>query len=140
AAAEAAGGDVVLVKPCLPERLAEEIRRVLRESHRLRDRAALIRDRIQHEGSRSEGPLERSHADIPRGAPSRLDARRETTEAPPRPPLLLCPICNQPMMFVTSHIGGVNANHSEQWDDFECAKGCGKFEFRHRTRKIRRVS
>jgi hypothetical protein len=28
--------------------------------------------------------------------------------------------------------------HREQWDDFTCPS-CGKFEYRHRTRKLRRV-
>jgi predicted RNA-binding Zn-ribbon protein involved in translation (DUF1610 family) len=41
-------------------------------------------------------------------------------------------------VYEQSHIGGVSAKHPEQWDDFICPT-CGTFEYRHRTRKLRRV-
>ncbi len=28
--------------------------------------------------------------------------------------------------------------HAEQWDYYECPTGCGPFQYRHRTRKLRR--
>jgi hypothetical protein len=37
-----------------------------------------------------------------------------------------------------SCIGGVNARHPEQWDYFICA-ACGAFQYRQRTRKLRRL-
>ena len=32
----------------------------------------------------------------------------------------------------------VSERHAEQWDEFRCAAGCGAFEYRHRTRRLRR--
>jgi hypothetical protein len=51
----------------------------------------------------------------------------------------VCPECNKPLKYVRSHIGGVTAQNSEQWDYFGCTGGCGTFQFRERTRKLRRV-
>lgn len=44
-----------------------------------------------------------------------------------------------PLQYERSHIGGVSHVHAEQWDDYECA-ACGTFQYRQRTRKLRRVS
>jgi len=66
--------------------------------------------------------------------------RRETT-TPPNPPVeLRCPTCDRPLRYRKSFIGGVSAKHSEQWDYFDCLTGCGTFQYRQRTRKLRRVS
>jgi len=70
---------------------------------------------------------------------SRLFARRATTTPPKRPPQLLCPECERPLAYLRSHLGGVSHRHPEQWDDFDCVHGCGGFEFRHRTRRLRPV-
>jgi two-component system, cell cycle response regulator DivK len=103
--AKAAGADAVLVKPCLPEQLEAEIRRVLSETR---------------EESRPHQP-------------------RDTADPPQPPPTLLCPECDEPLRYQRSRIGGVNDRHREQWDYFECRRRCGMFEYRQRTRKVRRV-
>jgi hypothetical protein len=41
-------------------------------------------------------------------------------------------------MTCAHHIGGVRLN-SEQWDYYECQAGCGAFQNRQRTRKLRQV-
>jgi len=65
---------------------------------------------------------------------------RHYTSTPPVPaPTLLCPICDQPLRYTQSYMGGVSAKHAEQWDYFECSGGCGTFQYRQRTRKLRRV-
>jgi hypothetical protein len=43
------------------------------------------------------------------------------------------------MVYVNSQIGGVNASQPEQWDRFDCPAGCGAFQYRHRTRQVRRI-
>ncbi len=70
---------------------------------------------------------------------SRAYDRHDTTEPPVAPPALVCPSCDQPLRYVKSHIGGVSVRHQEQWDYFECEGGCGTFQYRQRTRKLRRV-
>jgi hypothetical protein len=70
---------------------------------------------------------------------SRAHEHRDTTLPPAPPPTLVCPACDRPLRYMRSHIGGVSERHREQWDYFECARGCGTFQYRQRTRKIRRV-
>ncbi len=139
ARAQRAGANAVLVKPCLPERLADEISRVLSsESEAARPGMA--------------GPPEPSAPSTTSGnepgAPSgqarrtmlsRVHRRGDTTTPPMAPPELVCPACDQPLRYLKSHVGGVNARHPEQWDDYECQGGCGVFQYRQRTRKLRRV-
>ena len=43
------------------------------------------------------------------------------------------------LRYAKSHIGGVSAKQSEQWDDYECSDGCGSFQYRQRTRKLRKI-
>src|SRR5947209_3732947 len=70
---------------------------------------------------------------------SRAHLRHDTTTPPIQPPILVCPLCDQPLLYKRSHVGGVSARHPEQWDYFECASGCGSFQYRERTRKLRKV-
>jgi hypothetical protein len=66
--------------------------------------------------------------------------QRFTTRTPPlSPPPLLCPTCDGPLTYDRSHIGGVSARHTEQWDYYSCPS-CGAFQYRHRTRKLKRTS
>jgi hypothetical protein len=69
----------------------------------------------------------------------RAHRRFDTSTPPVAPPLLCCPNCDQPLQYVSSHIGGVNARFSEQWDYYACHNGCATFEYRQRTRRLRRV-
>jgi hypothetical protein len=41
-------------------------------------------------------------------------------------------------MYEHSHVGGVSQRHPEQWDYYRCS-ACGRFQYRQRTRKLRRV-
>jgi len=70
---------------------------------------------------------------------SRVHERRATSVPPLAPPALVCPACDAPMTYVTSRIGGVSERHPEQWDYFVCEHGCGTFQYRQRTRKLRFV-
>lgn len=55
------------------------------------------------------------------------------------PPRVHCPECLRELVYTRSHMGGVNARLAEQWDYFRCPAGCGEFQFRHRTGKLRRA-
>jgi two-component system, cell cycle response regulator DivK len=136
--ARKAGADVVLVKPCLPDVLLAEIRRTTRHSSALRQHSAELLVRSASQMSRAQ-ELTRATA-THRRALSRLFSREDTTTPPNTPPDLVCPSCDQPLAYQRSHVGGVSERHREQWDYYECANGCGMFQYRQRTRKLRRVS
>jgi CheY-like chemotaxis protein len=135
--AERAGADTVLSKPCGAETLFAEIQRLLQLSADLRERSRAARERMHGQLTRSGALLDRSRTR--RTMLSSAHARHDTTTPPIAPPALLCPECGRPLRYVRSHIGGVTAQNSEQWDYFECAAGCGTFQYRERTRKLRRV-
>lgn len=139
ARAHAAGADVVLVKPCLPDRLAAEIRRVLSQSQEIRQRAREARDAVADQLLRAEDALGRSRS-LTRKYNLKLTHKRGDTTTPPIvPPSLLCPSCDRALSYQRSHVGGVSIRHQEQWDYFACAAGCGTFQYRVRTRKLRKV-
>jgi hypothetical protein len=57
-----------------------------------------------------------------------------TPDTPPRD--LSCPICDVPLVYRHTIIGGVQP--VERWDYFDCRR-CGEFVYRQRTRKLRRT-
>jgi CheY-like chemotaxis protein len=131
--ARAAGADATLVKPCLPEALLSEMQRLM--EHRLtRD------DSVEPVADRSDdNSLIVERAGVRRPILSRIHRRGPTTTPPLAPPNLRCPVCDKALVYHHSNIGGVSARHPEQWDYFDCPIECGTFEYRQRTRKIRRT-
>lgn len=137
--AQRVGADAILIKPCLPAILLDEIRHLLELSVSLRERSRVARNNMRDQMERSDRLIERSR-DAPRRQMLRTaHARHDTTSPPVQPPALVCPDCNKMLKYLRSHIGGVNARQPEQWDYFECGTGCGTFQFRERTRKLRKV-
>ena len=136
-----AGADGILIKPCRPETLLMEVRRVCQQSVELSARAERLRAETGSQLMRLEQTLQRSlEASSRSRALSRIHRRGDTASPPSTPPDLRCPLCDRRLTYQRSHIGGVNARHSEQWDYFECTSGCGTFQYRQRTRKLRQVS
>jgi CheY-like chemotaxis protein len=135
--AEIAGADTVLVKPCLPEQLHTEIQRLARQSSDLRQRSRATRERLHEQLAKSDVLIERSRKR--RTMLNSVHERRDTTVPPIVPPTLICPTCDHSLQYLRSHVGGVSALNSEQWDYYECAAGCGTFQYRQRTRKLRQV-
>jgi hypothetical protein len=142
ARANRAGADAVLIKPCLPNALLIEIRRLLGQSGQLRERARTIRDKAELQLEKSERLLAEStlHCRTARVRLNRAFERRDTTEPSLKPPQLFCPVCQAPLHYKHSYVGGVSAKAAEQWDYYECPVGCGAFQYRQRTRKIKQVS
>jgi len=114
--AQAAGADIVLIKPCLPEVLLEEMRRLTKST------------------SRRETSSRRTKPPMPRAG------KRDDTQAPPAaPPFLACPACQQVLVYQRSHVGSGDGRPAEQWDYYDCPAGCGAFQYRQRTQALRRV-
>jgi two-component system, cell cycle response regulator DivK len=138
--AERSGADVVLTKPCLPERLMEEVRRWLDTSSALRKRAVALRSVVDERLALAAQQVEKSR-NIRKRMPLSKVFNRHTTETPTlQPPTLACPTCDTPLNYQNSHIGGVSEHHREQWDYFECPANCGRFQYRQRTRKLRKLT
>jgi CheY-like chemotaxis protein len=123
-----AGASSVLLKPCVPEAVLAEAVRLLeaaREAGASPAPAAPPPDMEPREG--------------PRRGLSRSHVRGETAAPPALPPGLICPQCDSPLDYKSSQVGGVSARNAEQWDYFVCERGCGTFQYRQRTRKLRKV-
>jgi two-component system, chemotaxis family, response regulator PixH len=130
--AQAAGADIVLAKPCLPDDLEKEIRRLVS--------VARPEDPSAAAAGENTGPFARSSSPGRRLTMNRRHQRRETLMPPVAPPILRCNSCGRSLVYLKSQIGGVNARQSEQWDYFRCPSGCGGFQYRHRSRRLRRNS
>ena len=90
--------------------------------------------------ARSAVQLEKARQIRTRVPLSRTFNRHSTITPPSTPPALVCPSCDTPLTYQDSHIGGVSEQHREQWDYFECPAHCGRFQYRQRTRKLRKLT
>jgi CheY-like chemotaxis protein len=120
--ARKAGADSVLIKPITPEALLLEVQRLIGEPPPKPD------------GKRDTAPASLAE----RRRQAKAQHRIDTTNPPVRPPQLVCPLCDRSLNYERSHVGGVKSHH-EQWDSFICT-ACGGFEYRQRTRQLRRIS
>ncbi|HYM22889.1 MAG TPA: hypothetical protein VEU08_06765, partial [Vicinamibacterales bacterium] len=113
-----AGAEMVLERSAAVASLSDALHQVLARPHprRADAKAALSGARL----------LVRAHQ------------RFRTNKPPLAPPPLRCPSCDVTLVYDHSHVGGVSARFEEQWDYFVCEK-CGSFEFRQRTRNLRRT-
>jgi CheY-like chemotaxis protein len=122
ARAVSAGADEVLVKPCDVDSVVDAVHRLW----------------VRH-----ESPPPRSQPEpTSQRQPSTKVRQRErfvTTEPPLPPPSLVCPLCDDALHYLRSYVGGVSNVHPEQWDYYMCPAGCGAFQYRHRTRGVRRL-
>jgi len=125
ARAKAAGASALIVKPATPEQMLEQSNRLL---------------------AVTPSPPDGEAAVAPEPAPPRSSRRMSkslvrisTTTPPLTPPRAVCPSCDRLLTYRHSHIGGVSQRHPEQWDLYLCPGPCGMFEYRHRTRRLRRL-
>lgn len=114
--AESAGADAVLIKPCLPMRLAAELDRVL--------------------SSRNSS----TRADPPRAGRAQTTPSADAPGAATKPApegRVICPECTQSLTYLETHRSPAGERHLEEWDYFVCP-ACGvSFERRRRTRSLR---
>jgi two-component system, cell cycle response regulator DivK len=134
-----AGATIVLGKPCLPDVLVSEIQRLLAGSP-TGDDAPVRRPSPSINASSSDNLQRAAEPSQRRAMLNHVYGRRTTTEPPVAPPTLVCPSCYQSLRYLQSYIGGVSARLPEQWDYYECETGCGTFQYRHRTRKLRQIT
>jgi CheY-like chemotaxis protein len=136
--AQAAGADAVLMKPCDPDTVLAEVCRVIDQPTALNALSRFIHQTVTRTDSRLNTAANSDNAPH-RTILSRNYDRGETTEPPAAPPALVCPLCDVPLGYLRSYIGGVSIRHPEQWDYYECNNGCGTFQYRQRTRKLRKI-
>jgi hypothetical protein len=65
----------------------------------------------------------------------RRQAREITDPEPPAPPLV-CPTCDVRLTFRKTIISGVAP--VERWDQFVCPRCTSDYDYRHRTKQLRR--
>jgi two-component system chemotaxis response regulator CheY len=123
ARAERAGANAVLIKPSTPDVVIAEAQRLVQAAFN-EARSTPSRKLPAPAGRRTA--LVKAH-------------HRHATTMPDVPPVnLMCPNCAHPLRYRETFVGGVNSRHSERWDYYECTR-CGRFQYRYRTRKLRRV-
>jgi len=135
----AAGADAILVKPAPLDAVVNEVRRLLTASTESRRKPATA---TATAGEHQTQPANiAAHSTMDRHTVLvRAHRRFETTTPPIPPPELLCPSCDGPLKYEKSYIGGVSAHHREQWDYYTCVRACGSFQYRQRTRSVRRLN
>ena len=113
--ARSAGADLVLIKPCLPEVLLAEMRRLVAQTPDKRD------------------------ARLPRRPGPRCRGQGSARTRPSLPPHRRFWCVPRAINFssTSAAMSGqqytVGPRQGEQWDYFECAAGCGVFQYRQRT-------
>ena len=125
---------MVLVKPAAIENIRHEIQRLLADASCSGSDTATMRDGPTRSNVSRHRVTASGRARLTR---TRVFSRYTTTTPPTLPPILLCPLCDRPLTYERSHIGGVSDRHPEQWDEYGCSNACGTFQYRHRTRKLR---
>src|SRR5262249_9016365 len=133
-----AGADSVLPKSSLPDALLAEIKTLLSKAQVLRADSQALRSASEKLRAETAVVLDPDHPGK-RVMLNHVHGRRMTKTPDIAPPELLCPLCYRALKYDKSYIGGVSAKHPEQWDYFECPTGCGAFQYRHRTRKLRQI-
>jgi len=131
-----AGASAVLLKPAQLDVIVSEVRHLMTNGSNGRSgrgTSAPIHAAVDPNTSAHAADSE-AHS----SALSKSHARFRTTTPPTPPPQLTCPSCDQLLKYEHSHVGGVSARFSEQWDYYDCST-CGAFQYRQRTRKLRRV-
>lgn len=139
--ARAAGADAGLVKPATLHALSDQMRHLLARSGDSHRTPATARPTPAAEHYQYAACTSLRFGPHPARVQSRAHLRFDTATPPDRPPSLVCPSCDRPLRYQRSHIGGVSARYPEQWDEFVCPApvSCGIFEYRQRTRKLRRI-
>ena len=131
------GADGVLVKPATPDIIVSQAQELWARSDRLRARADPAHVVADDVIDRSQVTPARS-AVMTRTSLVKAHLREMTTTPSHMPPILHCTSCDRVLTYRCSQLGGVSEKHPEQWDYLTCA-ACGAFQYRQRTRKLRRL-
>jgi len=126
--------DAVLRKPTMPVAIVNEIQRLTAPMNTRPGTSACVAAAGAADDSTTL-PVRSLHR---LNVLVRAHSRFATTSPSVAPPTLRCPSCDRPLKYEQSYLGGVSDRHAEQWDYFICST-CGTFQYRQRTRKVRRV-
>jgi DNA-binding response OmpR family regulator len=131
-----AGADIVVAEPTTPQHIVSLSRRLISGMKGARNSTAATMAGAAAPREISENAV----ADFEERRTAFVEVHsRFSATTPARPPFsLICPQCERPLTYHRSHIGGVNDRHLEQWDYYTCP-ACGIFQYRQRTRTLRRV-
>jgi CheY-like chemotaxis protein len=135
--ARSSGADSVLIKPCKSEALFRALALGRDRSRSSEEHLQAAPRQTTSQRAMSDGTLEPSTR--PSRFLTRAHQRFETSTPPIAPPPLRCPSCDRPLQHRRSYVGGVTAHLSEQWDYYTCHSACGTFQYRQRTRRLRRA-
>jgi CheY-like chemotaxis protein len=125
------GVDEVLLKPVPVDVLTRAVEQLVAATHET--------CRGSWPGASQRTGWSASLPGVARPATAVARARRELTTTPPLvAPALTCPTCDRALTYCFSQMGGVSDRFSEQWDYFSCPS-CGAFQYRQRTRKVRKL-
>jgi len=135
-----AGADATLVKPFDADMMVSEARRLLLRSAQVRAGSDRARLKLIAQLDRSTSPVERvKSGELKAPRNSRAHKRYSTTRPANAPAAVRCPTCDRTLDYESTQIGGVSAADPEQWDYYACGHGCGRFQYRPRTRRLRLV-
>lgn len=137
ARAQRSSAGAVLTKPCQPAEV-EEAWELIAHGREICDRSQTLTRKAREQVTAAQALLDR--AATQRMTLKKAHHRGDTMTPPSAPPELRCEVCDAKLEYVRSHIGGVSIKHLEQWDYYVCPAGCGRFEYRVRTRKMRKAS
>jgi two-component system chemotaxis response regulator CheY len=133
-----AGADGAIVKPFEPALILSEAQRVIRRARDAWDRSAQLL--VDTAGQRARAAEVRQQSESLHRRRKKDAYERFATSRPPNPPpIVQCPMCDRRLGYVSSEVGGVSHTFAEQWDYYACPRGCGRYQYRHRTRKLRAV-
>jgi CheY-like chemotaxis protein len=131
-----AGANAVLVKPAVPDLVLREVERWLSHAPDAQQSSAEATAATPATPQESSTPT--GVASHRRVAFVKAHPRFVTTQPSVKPPTLMCPSCDRLLAYHESYVGGASQRHPEQWDYYRCSE-CGTFQYRQRTRKLRRV-
>jgi hypothetical protein len=137
--------DALFPKPVEIDALLRESSRLIKRAMDAIDRTEQLRQALTATIADSKLLAERARelcdvtAEMRRTHRLRRRATISTTRPPTAPPPARCSACDTLLVYRKSHFGGVKSGAQERWDEYYCPEGHGAFEFRHRTRTLRRV-
>jgi CheY-like chemotaxis protein len=131
-----AGADVALLKPCGPDALLGEAQRLMMSPRGVGAPSYGLEENKRAPAVQPPSPFEPAFK-TKRHVTSRTYKRYATSTPSVPPPALRCASCDRSLTYERSEIGGVTPDDPEQWDYYQCPTGCGRFQYRQRTRKLR---
>lgn len=131
-----AGADLVAVKPSAPQALDGYLRHLSNLTRDAMNRTSRAHDQPVEDIWRSRERVEHSQQALRRARRQQAELTRVALAEPPVADLR-CLHCGRMLRYMRSFEGGASARLAERWDYYLCEGGCGEFQYRPRTRRLR---